>query len=90
MLRAIQRAKQRFALPDTTPILSYRAAGRHGFWLHRYLDNEGVHDSVVGGASIEINRFENDAAAFDRKNTFSGSEYFRVIAALRDKCQSVS
>jgi transposase len=56
LLRELQRAKQRFALPDTTPILSCYEAGRDGFWLHRYLDNEGVHNLVVDAASIEVNR----------------------------------
>jgi transposase len=54
--REIHRAKQRFGLPDTTPVLSCYEAGRDGFWLHRYLDNEEVHNSVVDAASIEVNR----------------------------------
>jgi transposase len=54
--REIQRAKQRFGLPDATEILSCYEAGRDGFWLHRYLKNEGVHNSVVDAASIEVNR----------------------------------
>src|SRR5438067_11251498 len=36
--REIQRAKQRFALPDTITVHSCYEAGRDGFWLHRYLD----------------------------------------------------
>jgi transposase len=54
--REIQRAQQRFCLPDTTPILSCYEAGRDGFWLHRYLDHEGVRNLVVDAASIEVNR----------------------------------
>src|SRR5271163_1342760 len=54
--REIQRAKQRFGLPDTAEVLSCYEAGRDGFWLHRYLDHEGVHNLVVDAASIEVNR----------------------------------
>jgi hypothetical protein len=54
--REIQRAKRRFSLPDTTPILSCYEAGRDGFWLHRYLGKGGVHNLVVDAASIEVNR----------------------------------
>jgi transposase len=54
--REMQRAKQRFGLPDTTQILCCYEAGRDGFWLHRYLDKEGAHNLVVDAASIEVNR----------------------------------
>jgi transposase len=54
--REIHRAKQRFDLLDDTPVVSCYEAGRDGFWLHRYLDKESVHNSVVDAASIEVNR----------------------------------
>jgi transposase len=54
--REIRRAKQRFDLPDDAPVVSCYEAGRDGFWLHRYLDNHGVHNLVVDAASIEVNR----------------------------------
>ena len=54
--REIQRARQRFGLPETTTILSCYEAGRDGFWLQRYLDQNGVHNLVVDAASIEVNR----------------------------------
>jgi transposase len=54
--REIQRAKQRFGLPETTAVLSCYEAGRDGFWLHRYLDHEGIANLVVDAASIEVNR----------------------------------
>ena len=37
----IQRAKQRFGLPDDAPVVSGYEAGRDGFWLHRFLTQEG-------------------------------------------------
>jgi transposase len=52
----IQRAKQRFGLPDGTPVVSCYEAGRDGFWLHRYLVKEGVKNIIVDAASIEVNR----------------------------------
>jgi transposase len=54
--REIQRAKQRFALPDTITVHSCYEAGRDGFWLHRYLDQKGIHNCIVDAASIEVNR----------------------------------
>jgi transposase len=54
--REIERAKHRFGLPDTTEILSCYEAGRDGFWLHRCLEKDGVNNSVVDAASIEVNR----------------------------------
>jgi transposase len=52
----IARAKQRFKLPDDTPVMSCYEAGRDGFWLHRYLLTEGVQNQVVDSASIEVKR----------------------------------
>jgi transposase len=54
--REIQRARQRFGLAETTPILSCYEAGRDGFWLDCYLGHEGVRNLVVDAASIEVNR----------------------------------
>jgi transposase len=54
--REIQRAKQRFGLPDDTPVRSCYEAGRDGFWLDRYLDQKGVRNLVVDASSIEVNR----------------------------------
>jgi transposase len=54
--REIQRAKQRFDLPADTPVVSCYEAGRDGFWLHRYLETQGVANLVVDAASIEVNR----------------------------------
>jgi len=52
----IQRAKKRFGLPQTAPLMSCYEAGRDGFWLHRYLLASGVENLVVDSASIEVNR----------------------------------
>jgi transposase len=52
----IRRAKERFKLAETTRVVSCYEAGRDGFWLHRYLVNQGVENRVVDSASIEVNR----------------------------------
>ncbi len=52
----IQLARQRFSLPETTSVLSCYEAGRDGFWLHRYLQAQGIANLVVDSASIEVNR----------------------------------
>jgi transposase len=54
--REIQLAKERFGLPATAIVLSCYEAGRDGFWLHRFLEAQGVNNLVVDSASIEVNR----------------------------------
>jgi transposase len=52
----IQKAKERFGLPQDAAVVSCYEAGRDGFWLHRFLSHEGVQNLVVDSASIEVNR----------------------------------
>lgn len=52
----IHRAKERFGLPPDATVMSCYEAGRNGFWLHRYLVAQGIHNCVVDSASIEVNR----------------------------------
>ena len=52
----IDKAKRRFRLPEETPTISCYEAGRDGFWLHRYLEHQGIANLVVDAASIEVNR----------------------------------
>lgn len=49
-------AKKRFQMPEQTQVMSCYEAGRDGFWIHRYLESEGVKNLVVDSASIEVNR----------------------------------
>ena len=48
----IGRAKKRFDLAETAPVMSCYEAGRDGFWLHRYEVELGVKNLVVDSASI--------------------------------------
>ena len=52
----IRRAKKRFDLPETTRVVSCYEAGRDGFWLHRYLVEQGIENLVVDSSSIQVNR----------------------------------
>jgi transposase len=56
LLQEIAKAKRRFGLPDATGVVSCYEAGRDGFWLHRWLINQGVANVIVDSASIEVNR----------------------------------
>jgi transposase len=61
VLQEIAQAKRRFALPDTAPVVSCYEAGREGFWLHRFLQAQGITNSVVDSLSIEVNRRQRRA-----------------------------
>jgi len=56
LIKEICLAKERFGLLESTPVLSCYEAGRDGFWLHRFLQKQGVTNLVVDSASIEVNR----------------------------------
>ncbi len=52
----IAKAKRRFGLQATAPVVSCYEAGRDGAWLHRWLVAHRVANHVVDAASIEVNR----------------------------------
>jgi len=54
--REIEQAQVRFGLSEDADVLSCYEAGRDGFWLHRYLEAQGINNLVVDSASIEVNR----------------------------------
>src|SRR5438105_9549815 len=56
LLQEVAQAKRRFGLSDTAPVVSCYAAGREGFWLHRFLQGHGITNHVVDSSSIEVNR----------------------------------
>jgi transposase len=61
LMLEIHHARRRFGLPDDRPVISCYEAGRDGFWLHRYLEHQGIENLVVGAASIEVNRRQRRA-----------------------------
>ncbi len=52
----IAAAKRRFKLPHDAKVVSCYEAGRDGFWLHRWLVQQGVENLVVDAASIDVKR----------------------------------
>jgi transposase len=56
LLQEIAQAKRRFGLPESAPVVSCYEAGREGFWLHRFLQAQGIINHVVDSSSIEVNR----------------------------------
>ncbi len=60
-LAEVQAAKVRFGLPEDTPVKSLYEAGRDGFWIHRFLEGNGIENVIVDPASIEVNRHSRRA-----------------------------
>lgn len=56
LLQEIGKAKKRFGLSDDAPVRSCYEAGRDGFWLHRFLQSQGIDDRIVDSSSIEVKR----------------------------------
>jgi transposase len=61
VLDEIARAKRRFGLPETAPVISCYEAGRDGFWLHRFLEAHGITNHVVDSSAIEVSRRQRRA-----------------------------
>jgi transposase len=51
-----EKARLKFGLPEGVRIVSCYEAGRDGFWLHRFLTEQGIENLVVDSSSIEVNR----------------------------------
>jgi transposase len=56
VLQEIAKAKKRFGLPADAPVKSCYEAGRDGFWLHRFLESQGISNQIVDSSSIEVKR----------------------------------
>lgn len=56
VLNCIAKAKARCGLAQNARVHSCYEAGRDGFWLHRWLVEQGIDNIVVDSASIEVNR----------------------------------
>lgn len=86
----IQLARERFGLGKEVEVKSCYEAGRDGFWLHRFLEKQGVRKLVVDSASIEVSEQtyycwcpNNPGKVFDAVVDFlqivSASEYHRTV-----------
>ena len=56
VLDRIAKAKARCGLAKDAKVHSCYEAGRDGFWLHRWLIEQGIDNIVVDSSSIEVNR----------------------------------
>ena len=56
LLQEIAKAKARFGLDENAPVRCCYEAGRDGFWLHRFLESQGITNEVVDSSSIEVKR----------------------------------
>jgi transposase len=54
--QCIAKATERFKLQAHAKVHSCYEAGRDGWWLHRWLLEQGIDSIVVDSASIEVNR----------------------------------
>lgn len=54
--KEINRAKLHFLMKPDATVFSCYEAGRDGFWIHRYLREQGIENIVVDSSSIEVNR----------------------------------
>ena len=63
---AVAKAKARCGLAEEARVHSCYEAGRDGFWLHRWLVEQGIDNVVVDAASIEVNRRARRTKASDR------------------------
>src|SRR5213592_4065663 len=56
VLQCIAKSKVRCGLPPDADVHSCYEAGRDGWWLHRWLKQQGIDNIVVDSSSIEVNR----------------------------------
>jgi transposase len=56
VLDCIRKAKERCEVEPQGKVHSCYEAGRDGWWLHRWLIDQGIDNIVVDSASIEVNR----------------------------------
>jgi len=56
VLDCLRKAKERCKLGPQAKVHSCYEAGRDGWWLHRWLIEQGIDNIVVDAASIEVNR----------------------------------
>jgi transposase len=61
VLEELRRAKSRLGLPAEARGVRGDEAGREGLWLHRFFRRQGVENSVVDAASLEVNRRDRRA-----------------------------
>lgn len=56
VLREVAATQAKWGLAPTGRVVSCYEAGRDGFWIHRWLRQQGIGNEVVDSASIEVSR----------------------------------
>jgi transposase len=56
LMEEIAKAKERFGLPAEARVVSCYEAGRDGFWIHRWLEAQGIESVVIDPASVQVDR----------------------------------
>lgn len=56
LMQEIRTAKEKLFLEEGSKVCSCYEAGRDGFWIHRYLQEENIENHVIDSASIETSR----------------------------------
>src|SRR3954469_20330291 len=80
VLDEIAHAKRRMGLPESAAVVSCYAAGREGFWLHRFLQAHGITNQVVDSSAIEVNRRRRRAKS-------DGLDVRKLLSMLRRYAQ---
>jgi transposase len=89
VLCTIEAIKERLGLAPDARVASCYEAGRDGFWLHRFLEVQGVENLVVDSSSIEVSRRKRRAKT-DRLDGESLLDLLlRHLAGSRKKVWSV-
>jgi transposase len=56
LMKEIMKSKEKFGIAKEAEVRSCYEAGRDGFWLHRYLEWQGIENEVVDSSSIKVDR----------------------------------
>jgi len=54
LVRTIERAKTKLGVGAAATVRSVYEAGRDGFWLHRWLADQGIDNRVIDAGSVEV------------------------------------
>jgi transposase len=80
LLQEIAQAKRRFGLPESAPVVSCYEAGREGFWLHRFVQAQGIINHVVDSSSIAVNRRKRRA----KSDALDGRQLLSMLMRYED------
>ena len=80
--RCIGKARDRCKLEPHAKVHSCFEAGRDGWWLHRWLIEQGVDNIVVDSSSIEVNRHARRAKTRPRPTDSTVTSCWRCYCAI--------